>query len=319
MKKYSWLFLIIFTVVVLLPLFLHGDKLLVINNDTANHLAVFESIKRGNPHFLYWGQEVIGYSLVGLEQITGIRIPTLFMWFNFIILLIGGLTIAALVILITKSWLGGMLSAVVIVFLGATQHLFWSGTIFNIIEYLILLPVMLIAFFFASKKGTMKMALPVLAGIGVLMFFFHPSLGEGIKYILKPAINTEATIGPVNASLLFFGIINLALFIPCWIGIKSKEGKTEIRAKAVFGIITGLFLVMLLLGTLGLTSFSSRLIINAFILLGMALCICIGVAMNSKSRIVKGTIITMVTIGAIPSLINWFTWTSFYNPTRGAF
>ncbi len=321
MKKYwFWIFIATFAVIVLLPPVLHGDKLLVINNDTANHLVVFESIKTGNPQFLYLGQEITGNSLVWIEKVTGFGLSILFMWFNFLAVLLGGLAVAVLVIVTTKSWLGGALSSIFIIFgTGSTQHLFWSGTIFNLVEYLILLPLLLINFYFTIEKKRTKFALPALVGVGTLMFFFHPSFGEGIKYLLKPTIYPESTINLVTAFLLFFGIINLVLLVPCWLGIKSKEEKTEIRTKIVFGIVAGLSLSMLLLATFALTPYSSRMIINAFLLLGIVLCIYIGEAMKSKSKLIRSFIIGLITLGALPSLINWFTWTSFYNPIRGAY
>lgn len=320
MKKQYWLYLIIFITIVLLPPLLHGSELLVINNDTAVHLASFESIKDGDPQFLYPGQKVVGYSLVWIESITSINLPTLFMWFNFLVILFGGLAIATLVIVTTKSWLGGMLSAWLIVFgIGSTQHLFWSGTIFNLIEHLILLPLMLIALYYVSKKNTIKFALPALIITGTGIFLFHPSFISGIKYLFKDLTVTEAVINPITGLLLFFGIVNVLLLIPCWLGIKSKKGKIELPTKIAFGILLATSSGMLLAAEFNLTPFSSRLIINAFLLFGIALCIYVGVAMKSNNKLIKGSVIALVTIGTIPSLTTWFTQTSLYNPDRGLF
>jgi len=321
-KHWLWLFLIVLAVVVLLPPILHGADLKILNNDTAAHLAAFESIKNGNPHFLYFGQKVVGYSLVGIESVTGIDLASLFMWFNFLAFLLCGVAVGALVSVITKSKFGGALSALLILFgIGSTQHLFWSGTVFNLIEFLILLPLLLLVFYILVKKKTsMIIAAPVLLVIGIVMFFFHPSFIGGIKYLFSDfGIHIESVINPIVALLTFFGITNLILFAPCWLGVKSKEEKTEVTTKIVFGVVLSLATIMLLLAVFALTPFSSRMIINAFLLLGIVLCIYIGEAMKSESRIVKGSIVGLVAVAILPNLINWFTWTSFYNPMRGAY
>jgi len=321
MKKYwNWLFILIFAIVILLPPILHGNKLLIINNDTANHLAAFESIKNASPRFAYLGQEIVGYGLVWIEDIAGINLPTLFMWFNFLAMLVGGLAIAALVIVTTRSWLGGILSAWLIVFgIGSTQHLFWSGTVFNLIEYLILLPLLLIALYYASKKTTIKFALPALVIIATCALLFHPSLISGVKYLFKDYAISEVAINPIVGLLLFFGTTNVVLLIPCWLGLKNKESKIELQTKVVFGVLLALGIGMLLAASFNLTPFSSRAIINAFLLFGIALCIYVGIAMKSKSRLIKGSIVALITIGTIPSLITWLTQISLYNPMRGVY
>jgi hypothetical protein len=337
MKRWYWLLFIVFAVIVLLPPVMHGDKLLVINNDTANHIAAFEAIKSGEPHFAYLGQRVTGYTLVWLEDITRIDLQVLFMWFNYLVVLLGGLAVAALVIIITKSWLGGILSAVIITLgIGSTQHLFWSGTTFNLQSYIILLPLWLIAVYrFVRSKNYWWVT--GIIGLGTLMFFWHPSLGTGLEYLGQapaqqapsltplptpspmPTPYSETVISPALSIPLFFGLTNIVLLTLCAFIVNKNKIKIDNSIKIVIGIIGIGAITMLGLSTFYSTVFSSRMAINACLLLGLFLCIGMGTALNNSTKLAKASIIGLIIVGTVPNLINWFTWTSFYNPVRGAY
>jgi hypothetical protein len=113
---------------------------------------------------------------------TGIKIQTLFMWFNYAVIFISGLLVGLLVYRLTQSKEAGILSMAVITFgSGGTMHLFWSGTAFNIIEFLVILPILLILLHFMINEKKLKWLVGIIP-VGLLMFFFHPSLGTGIGY-----------------------------------------------------------------------------------------------------------------------------------------
>lgn len=336
MKKGYLLFIILFAVIIFFPPIAHESHLQVINNDTANHLMVFEKIKNNNPSFNYLGQAVVGYPLVYIEKFTGINIKTLFMWTNYIVMFLGGITIAALVIIISRSWLGGMLSAILIVFgIGSTQHLFWSGTTFNIQNFLIIFPLLLISIYMYVKSKK-HWWIPIIISISTLMFFYHPSLGIGIRFLgtapdmPSASIETRATqfnegiISPIISIPIFFGISNILLLIYC-IYIKDKfrtvkEKLIGMEYKVIIYIVCGLTLGMLALSTFHSSIFSSRMAINGCLALGIFLCLCIGTALSKiKKKIAIVPIILLVIISVLPNLINWFTQASLYNPERGMY
>jgi len=308
-------------IIVVLPPLLHKETYLVINNDTTAHLIVFDAMKSGTASYLYLGQTLAGWLMIRLERIAGTDIPTLFMWFNFAVLWLSGLSVAIMTNYITKSQLAGIISAPVVIFgTGATMHLFGSGTIFNIIEVLILLPILIVLIYktFQSRKIQW---LGAVIPWSVFMFFFHPSLGKrGITLIGKTATSSlttdgivippyiETVIDPITLLLVFFGISNLVALGFCIFGYyrrKNKEG-IQLATKVVVGMLIILIIFFGVLTYTEATSFSSRTAFNTTLMLGLLLTLMIGIMLEySQSRLAKVTVVSLVTGGTMPNLIQW--------------
>jgi len=314
------LFFTIFAIVVFLPPILHGNKL-TINGDTAAHLSNFESIKSGNPHFMYLGEEVTGYTLMWINDTTGISLSTLFIWFNYLIIFLSGLSVASLIIITTKSWAGGFLSAILITFgLRATITLFRHGITYNIQSYLILLPIWITLVYCYMNGKKIKLFnkwIIAIIPVSLLILFWHPSLGlDGLKTI-TPIILTpialassstpisEPTINPISTLYQIFGFANLALLF--FYAVKIR-GEMKPPIKVIGMILISTSIIMLILSAFPFTRFSVRMAINSCLLLGLFLCLYTGFALhNTKNKITVNVILFAITISAIPNLITWFT------------
>jgi len=347
--KFLAIAMLVLAVVIALPPLLHKETCLIINNDTAVHLATFEALKSGEASFLYLGQAITGYALVGIEKVIGISIQTSFMWFNFLALFLSGLAVATIVMMVTKSKLASTLSAFIITFgVGSTMHLFLSGTIFNIIEMLILLPVLIILVYKMFQGKNIKWLYAIIP-LAIFMFFFHPSLGQGISFLanevpapvptpvpnpgevtnssilpipITPTPYFEAIINPIALLAIFFGISNLAVLVLCWIAFHARTNREKVGMgiKTTLGTLLALSILLTILTFTGATPFSSRMAINLCLVLGLLLCLFVGIALKyNQSRLAKTSVISLVIVGMMPNLVNWFTWTSFYNPERGAY
>ncbi len=313
-NKYVVLILIAFAVVVFLPPLLHEQTYLAINNDTAAHLLVFEAMKNGGANFLYLGQALTGYALIAMEKVTRIEMNVLFMWFNFAVLLIAGIVGAIMVVLITKSKLAGAITPFVIVFgIGSTMHLFYSGTIFNIIEVSIIFPILITLLYTMINERKAKWLVAIVP-ISLLLFFFHPSLGEGVTRLFRNYPNPEAVINPIAALALFFGSANIALAILCGIAfhIRNNKEKTGVGIKIVMAILLVLAVLLAVLAFTGATPFSSRMAINLCLILGLALCIYIGVVLKRNgSKLATALIISLAVVGIMPNLITWLSFPNY--------
>lgn len=314
-KKIAIIFtLVLFGVIIFLSPALHKETYLVINNDTAAHLSMFEAMKNGSTDSLYLGQTITGYALIWLEKVTGVSLQTSFMWFNFAALFFSGVSVAVMVTFITKNKLAGALSALIIVFgIGSTMHLFYSGTIFNVIEVLIILPVLLVLVYIAVKSRKVKWVF-VIVPVAVLAFFFHPSLGEGILRPLENVQTLENVISPITTLALFFGISNLAILVICAIGFITRKNKEKIgiELKVTFAILLTLVIGLAVLAFSGVTPFSSRLAINFCLVLGIFLCLFIGITLrNNQTKVVLASVVSLALVGIVPNLIIWLSFPSY--------
>jgi len=75
--KYLIIFTIIYLTIILIPPILYPSKYLSINADGAGHLFAFSTINTGNQQFLYLGQQITGYLLMWISNLTNIRIDYL--------------------------------------------------------------------------------------------------------------------------------------------------------------------------------------------------------------------------------------------------
>lgn len=322
-KNWHLITLAIFIIVVLLPPVIMPEKLLFMNNDTVNHIKVFEEMKNGNwLAYIYPWQLITGIVIIGINNITNIEISTIFMWFNYIVLIIAGITISWLTWLITKNKFATAVSPFISIFgIGSTMHLFYSGTIFNILNLMIIFPLAIILFILAIEKKSVNLFIIMITFVGILTFF-HPSGASGITTIFKDIVYPEGKINILYAILTFFGICSSLLFGFCIYKIIKSKPKFNIMTIMPIGILSVYCLMYIILMIFGIGSFSSRYAINAFLILGILLCILLGISMNNKevdTLKVKIGLCIIIGIGVIPNLINWFTWVSFYNPTRGIF
>jgi hypothetical protein len=317
-NKWSILFILIIGIIVFLPIMINGNNFLIINNDTAAHLKVFESMKIQDTNTLYFGQKITGYFLIFLEDITGVNIQILFMIFNFTCLFISGLIIMLMVYLLTKNKMASLISLPLIIFgIGSTQHLFKSGTIFNLIEYLILLPILIITINYAFTKRNIISLITIII-LGILIYAFHTSVFS-INYIGNVLPNMEGKIGVIESLLNLLGFSNIIGILLC-IYLCFKNRYIDIRNFVIVCTLTFVSAIMYILDIISITPFSSRLAINASLLIGITFCIWIGMTLkNNYGRVSTCLVITLVAIGIVPNLINWFGWISLYNPNRGSF
>ncbi len=168
--------LLLFCVIVILPPLIHGYIYPTVGDDTAAHLAIFDRIKAGTygnvPMILSY--RVIGYPLAWVSNWSGLSVDVLFLWFNYIALILIGLTIYIVVArLIDKK--AGWLALVVTLF-GAQGILFqfYYGQVFNAINMGIILPLLL---FFSVRYLTQGRVYQFILAIlfGVLFGAFHTS------------------------------------------------------------------------------------------------------------------------------------------------
>ena len=160
----------------MLPTVLHSDSYGVINNDTMAHLQAFQKMANQGYVGLYGGQEITGWII----NHSGLEPQTAFMYFNFGMLALAGLVNGLMVYVLTKSKLASLI-VIPLATLGANavMHLFYSGTIFNLIAVMVLIPSVIIIWYYINKKIGKWWAIG-LSPLILSLMLYHPSLGEGL-------------------------------------------------------------------------------------------------------------------------------------------
>ncbi len=296
MKKF-WIVIniIIFGIIIFLqPLFMKTN---IINNDTLAHLQAFE-----RHQYIYFGQQMIGEWIDFVNRITGVNIGTLFLWFNFISLFCVGLIVLLFTYKLTKSWVAGIIGMWLMVFgIGATQHLFWSGTIFNIIDILIIFPIVLLLINKIIEKRFYKGIL-LLIPMTLFLVIFHPSFGIGVF----TNIGKENVLSPAFIITIFIGIPIIIIMI---IGFYLlRHTKIKLGILIVDGILIVLSGIFIFLSYSNITAFSSRLAMNLSLMIGLLSCIMIGLTFknsNSQSAWINRIIIGLSGVAVLPNLIQW--------------
>lgn len=301
MKK-KWFFVIIFLSLAITPMIFHSDVYGVINNDTRNHLAAFESMRINGYHGLYGGQVILGLIVNSLPRIISPQIS--FMIFNFLSLAMAGFSVGFMVYRLSGSTIGGLLSMPLVVWgTGATMHLFYSGTIFNIVGVLILVPLLITIAHYIFVKRRYKL-LFMLIPLSILMAWFHPSLGLGV-FILR-ATMLEATLNPFESIMRFTGIMPIFLLLTNgYILITSKDTIAKINRVIVFGIL-GIVIATGIIAFVGLNPFPSRVAMNMSLFLAILTAIVMGFALNKiRNKTSRYGIIALCVMSFAPGLYKW--------------
>lgn len=277
----------------MLPPVLHSQSYMVINNDTAAHLKAFET-----GHYIYGAQAIAGY-VFGMFDVKDMTI--LFMLFNFAMLATAGMIVGLMVYRLTGSDIASLLAIGMITLgLNATMHLFYSGTIFNIIGVLILLPVAIIVSHWLATKKLYWIAGLMIIPMAVAFWYYHPALGGGL---LASGQLKESVLNPLEAILVFYGIYNAILLIVSSVFLWKYETKG----------INRIIIVMLAIGIVasgvigfaGLNPYPSRVIINMFLLLMLLTVLVMGIALQNTRGKHRALITGLGIISLIPGTYAW--------------
>lgn len=308
----KWLWVLLF-IVVITPMIFNSQLYLSLNNDSVSHLVVFNAIKDGgNPQFLYLGQKLTGYSLVWINKITHIDIAILFMWFNFLSLYLAGISVGWMVKVTTKNRIASFLSACVIIFgVLSTLRLFMSGTIFNIIDILFFVPIIL-AFIYKMVDEKNPLYLFIIIPLSVFTYYFHSSFGYNAPIappltvnqpVVSSGFENTTTLSPYLVLFSLLGAGTIALLMMS-VALLYKQHENISTPNKVVLVLLGIMAIgMFIGGYIGITEFSTRLLINSTLFIGIGLSIIIGlVYKNNKYSLIY---LFFILVGISQNLINW--------------
>jgi hypothetical protein len=291
--------------IILLPPALHGYIYPNIGDDSGMHLQYIQSLQQGedtSQFYYYFGQALIGYPIVWINQLTQIPVTDLFSWFNYLVLILVGL---ANYLLVSKlaDWKAGIVAMFLMVFgVHTILNLFQSGTIFDLITVGVIVPLLL---YCVICKRWMLIVAGILVVLAVIVHSTGISLISGLGrggIILEPS----PSLGEFLSVML--GYVPALIGVACivYLIVKRKELKIDTNHKIVF-ISIGLMMVgLIVLASTSFTIAPFRFAVDLSVIVGMLIAILIGMSIKiDKSQLFTVCISGLVIVSSIPIIYSY--------------
>jgi predicted GH43/DUF377 family glycosyl hydrolase len=212
--------LLLFSLIIILPPFIHGYVYPNIGDDTSVYLDRIEQMGRDDVSVQYTGYMLAGYPMLFFRDMLGWDLNTQFLWFNYLMLVIAGIVLY-LVFSKLVNKVAGVICLLTVIFCSqGVMYLFYYGQIFNIINLTIILPILLLfcVNYIANGKWY-NLVLTIL--LSILFSSFHtngiylPALaGVGlVSYIMYCVIKKEKTNRRVIVASGTISIIAIIAFV----------------------------------------------------------------------------------------------------------
>lgn len=276
-----WVALVIFTLVIFLPPIVHGYVYPNNGDDAAFHLQRIEAIGNGEPVYTaYWGDAIVGYPILWLNGITGASIDSLYMWFNFIVLWLVGVSVYVLLSSVI-SWQAGLLAIPLVVFwTPSTLNLFDFGGVFDLATVGVVLPLLLYCVLKVAKQGKLTMAVVPMAMLAVLLVGLH-----SMAILLAWSRDwSEPAVPVVEFVSVLFGFVSMILLLVLafiWF-IMRKSIRMDAQEKMLLGILAIVAIALAPFTFYHITSFSVRFGIDLAIVLAMLTACLLGVVLKTN-------------------------------------
>jgi hypothetical protein len=276
---------------------LHSDTYGVINNDTMAHLKAFQEMESQGYVGLYGGQEIVGWII----NHSGLEPQSTFMYFNFGMLALAGVVTGIMVYILTGNKIAGLLTMPLsTVCSGGMMQLFYCGTIFNVIAVMILVPLSIIAWYFINKKFGKWWSIG-LSPLLIALLAFHPSLGGGL---LSNNPVPEGVLNPFESLNTYFGMYNFILLTICLCVVYIQNSVKGFNA-VIIVVLSAVILCSGIIGFVGLSDFSSRVIINMTLFMSLLTVLLMGIAVKNSRPEIRYCLLIVTALSAVPGLFDW--------------
>lgn len=249
-KLLTILGLILFSIIIILPPIIHGYIYPNVGDDSAAHLEIIEKIQSGNADWYRFSTsyKLVGYPVAWISNLTGINISSLFLWFNYISLIMVGIVLY-LVFSRLISRIAGWIALILVLFSAQSALFqFYYGQIFNLINVGLIFPLLLyssimylrnkrivyliIAILLSALFGSFHMSgiyLPVLAVFATSIYLIY-------CLVKKKSINRQSII--LGSSIILMSVIAfIALIYTPWrVVIESLSSGENIFSIIIYNI-----------------------------------------------------------------------------------
>jgi len=287
-------------------------------DDSAFHLAYFDGIQKDgeilSPN--YFGQDIVGYPLVWVSDVSGVSIDILFLWFNFLVLWLVGISVFILVAKFV-NWKAGLLAIPMVMFMSpSTLNLYDTGAIFDLMSVGVILPLGLFCGMqlWVTRKWywLFPFSLFVVLGVAVhtIILLAVIQSGKVIEEVTLPIL-----MGSWGIILGYAVIVMFVISIVFWV-CKYNELKIDRNAKILSYCLFGIVMVLVMLITTEVLGWTLRIALNLAIVLPMLVACLWGVIINTirNNRLVLCFVCLFVIIASLPIMMQYMQYNNAINP-----
>jgi hypothetical protein len=277
-------------------------------------LYFFDELRDGTSYnLLYIGQYAVGYPIVWLNSWTGISIDTIFLWFNFLVLLFIGYAVFYVIGSIMDWWTGIVALLLVMFCIPSTFVMFNNGTIYDLATVGVLYPLLLL--FVVKSVATRRWFWLSLAVIfTIICVGFH-----SVSVFYRSQDLVYETVPPfASLFLAFMGVLTTVFLVFCIISLVFNRHKIilERRQLTLVVLVVGTVIALGITAFTGVTYFSTRVALDLSMVMAMLSAVLFGIMVKyEKEKYVAGILVFVVVIGSVFGIGNYCNYNSAISKT----
>lgn len=306
--------LILYSLAIFLPPLVYGYVYPNNSDDTAFHLAYFDRIKNGEAlNAQYSGQNIVGFPLVWASKAIGVSIDVLFLWFNFVVLWLVGISAFALVAKFI-DWRAGLLAIPMVMFMTpSTLNLFDTGAIYDLMTIGVILPMLLFCGMqlWATKKW--YWSIPLLVSLTLVVIVHSTVIMKTIAMGNSTGEKAIPTLAEFVGILLGYSIVLLlvvSLVVFVW---NYKRLNMDGKAKLLLACLAFIIITLTILVFTGAIGWSLRIAIDLAIVLPLFVACLVGVILK-VTKIPVWAVALCVVVSSVSLLSQYAEYNSAMKP-----
>lgn len=294
----------VFTLMIFLPPLIYDYTYPNNGDDAAYHLLYFESLKNGaHQESMYLGQTLVGYPIVALNKLFGISIDSLYLWFNFLVLWLVGVSTYLFVKKITSSTAGLYAMFLVIFPSSVVLNLFDTGAIFDLLTVGVLLPFGLFCYLSIGKRF---IRIICFALILILLVGIHSIGIVRVTTIMQPAT-------PISAfASQFLNYQFIILFGVTIVGLILQRTPIDKKCKLLVTIFLLIIAIFSIFAFTNLSYWATRFATDMAIVVVLLEAVLFGIfiANDHPRNIIKISLVAILVIVSLPNCFLYYRYNS---------
>lgn len=315
-KRYIVLMvMILYTLIIMLPPLVHGYVYPNNGDDSSVHLVFFDAYKNGTIGInglasAYWGR-LIGCPIVWINKHFGISIDSQFLWFNYIVLWLVGISVFILLANVV-DWKVGLLAIPMVMFCTPSMlNLFDTGAIFDLLTVGVVLPLAMLCFVYSIIGKKLYWIIPTVIMMG-LAIVIHSMV---IFKMHTTAIEPSPSIPEFLSVFLGIPILMVLLAVLAIVAVQYKDIKLEQKEKILLAVFSILVLAIIPLSFSDITAWATRFTIELAIVLSIFATLLLGVVLKRSNQRAMTVIAIIFVLGcSMPMLTAYCKYNSAVKP-----
>jgi hypothetical protein len=279
-------------------------------DDSSLHLAYFDALGKGNSvGYGYLGRPIVGYPIVWLNKLLGVSIDTQFLWVNFIVLWLVGISVFALVAKMA-DWQAGLLSIPLVMFCTpSVLNLFDTGAIFDLMTVGVVFPLAMLCITYSITRRKLYWIIPT-----VVLLCLAVALHTMVIFRMHPIVKEEAaSVSEFLSVFVGYPIVIMLLVVVFCIGL-CKYFRLDEKETILLLLCGIVILAMIPLTFTGITAWATRFAIDLAIVVSIFTAFVLGIVVKRLGSRMVILALVFVLVSCVPILKTYFEYNSAVKP-----